>query len=283
MKGMVISLIIVLLLLSISCAQSTVPTPATETTPDSPQTPTPTPVPTPSQDTDIYTEDWAINQVTAYLNDLAKSPEAIRYLADLNSRGWFEGIYSEGEVDQDFAGHKYSGWQVYYRLTGSPSREYWGNLNWATLKDGYVTEGSNDALRVKADLIELSESTSAPTQKPDYETVTFTLEPDGDHMFPVYLKSDQTLYLTWFVKEGERVWFYILTPSNINLGFYENGQYANGTLTKDACQGFTEGRTVFSPSEYGWGEGYYEMFVTSYGTIPTEVVVNYWIEDTSSS
>jgi hypothetical protein len=91
-------------------------------------------------------------------------------------------------------------------------------------------------------------------RKPDYETVIFTIEPDSDHMSSIYVKSDQTLYLTSFVKKGESVWFHILTPSNINLGFYENGQYTNGTPTKDACQGFTEGRTVFSPSAYGWGE-----------------------------
>jgi hypothetical protein len=137
-------------------------------------------------------------------------------------------------------------------------------------------------LRVKADLLELSRSTSAQIQKPDYETITFTLEPDSDYMFSIYVKSGQTLYLTWFVKEGDNVWFNILTPSKISLGFYENGQYADGTLSKDSCQGFTEGRTVFSPSEYGWGEGYYEMLVTSYGTILSEVVVNYWLEDTPS-
>lgn len=282
MKKMVIGLILVFLLVSGSCSQSQAPVPATEGIPASPQASIPISTPAPSPDAPTYTKDWARNQVASYLNGLAKSPDAIRYLADLNSQGWFESTFNESEVDQDFTGHKYSGWQVYYRLTGSPSREYWGNLNWATFKDGYVTEGSNDALRVKADLLELIEPKSPLTQKPGYETVTFTLEPDGDHMFPVYVKSDQTLHLTWFVKEGEKVWFHILTPSNINLGFYEDGQYANGTLTRDTCQGFPEGRTVFSPSEYGWGEGYYEMFVTSYNTIPLEVEVNYWIEDTSS-
>jgi hypothetical protein len=276
----VIVLIPILLMALASCSQSIEPS----FKPVPPQTPNPTPTstPTPSPETNTYTEDWATNQVSNYLNNLATRPEAIRYLADLNSEGWFEGEFYESEVDQDLGGHSYSGWQVYYRPTGSPSREYWGNLNWATFKDGYVTEGSNDALRVKADLLELNEPKSPLTQKPGYETVTFTLEPDSDHMFPIYVKSDQTLHLTWFVKEGEKVWFHILTPSNINLGFYENGQYANGTLTPDTCQGFPEGRTVFSPSEYAWGEGYYEMFVTSYSTIPLEVEVNYWIEDTSS-
>jgi len=103
------------------------------------------------------TAGWAHNQVSAYLNSLAESPDAIRYLAELNSQGYFESRFQEGEVDQDFGGHKYSGWSVYYKPNNRPSREYWDNLNWAVCKDGYVVEGSNDTLLVKADLIELSQ------------------------------------------------------------------------------------------------------------------------------
>lgn len=104
-----------------------------------------------------YTAGWAQNQVSAYLNSLAKSPDAIRYLAELNSQGYFESRFHEGEVDQDLGGHKYSGWSVYYKPNNRPSREYWDNLNWAVCKDGYVVEGSDDALSVKADLIELNQ------------------------------------------------------------------------------------------------------------------------------
>lgn len=131
------------------------------------------PVPPPVPQVTTYTAEWAEGQVSAYLNSFAKSPDAIRYLAELNSQGYFESRFSQSEVDQDLGGHKYSGWQVYYRLTGRLSKEYWGNLNWAICKDGYVAEGSNDALLIKADLIELSQSpppspTPMPTPKPEY-------------------------------------------------------------------------------------------------------------------
>ncbi|MBA7715406.1 hypothetical protein ES703_124449 [subsurface metagenome] len=104
-----------------------------------------------------YTANWAKNQVFAYLNSLAQGPDAMKYLAELNSQGYFEIRFSQSEVDQDFGGHKYSGWQVYYRPTGISPKEYWDNLNWAVFKDGYVVEGSSGALLVKTDLIELSQ------------------------------------------------------------------------------------------------------------------------------
>ncbi|APV43876.1 hypothetical protein Dform_00521 [Dehalogenimonas formicexedens] len=105
----------------------------------------------------VLDQNWAISKVNAYLNGLASSPNAIRYLADLSSQTWVEAIYLESAVGQDVLGHPYSGWQVYFRPTGGPpiSRTYWGNLNWAVARDGFVSEGSNDALRVKADLLEL--------------------------------------------------------------------------------------------------------------------------------
>lgn len=277
-----IVLVALLLVLLISCApKSPGQIEATETTSSETPSPTSASTPTPSTESTPFSEVWATNQVTFYLNDLAKSPEAIRYLANLSSQGGFEGTYYESEIDQDYGGHKYSGWQVYYRPTGSPSKQYWGNLNWATFKDGYVTEGSNDAMRVKADLLELNENESVSNSLNDsqYETVTFTVEADGDYMFPIYLNNKQTLHLTWFVKEGERVWFHILTPSGKSLGFYEDGQFANGTLHEDVCQGFTEGKTIFSPSDYKWGEGYYEMYITADSGFASEVEVNYWIED----
>jgi len=120
-------------------------------------------------------------------------------------------------------------------------------------------------------------STLEPSMQ--YKIVSSTLEGNGEYMFPIYLRNDQTLNISWFVKEGEKVWFHIFTPSDKNLGFYENGQYANGTLSEGFCQGFTEGRTKFSPSEYGWGEGYYQMFVTSNYTSYSRVEVQYWIDE----
>jgi len=144
------TLLIATLLFLGACAPTPAPAPAP--TPAPAPAPAPTPVPAPTPETATYTGQWAQAQVSAYLYNLAKSPDAMRHLADLG--GYFETRFSENEVDLDYGGHKYSGWQVYLR---KPSR-YPDNLNWAVFKDGYVTEGSNDALRVKADLIELSQS-----------------------------------------------------------------------------------------------------------------------------
>ena len=281
-----IALISILLVALVSCSpQSPATTPIIEATPSEIPSPTPSLTPTPSSEGTPFSANWATNQVTFYLNELANSPEAIRYLADLSSQGWFEGRYYGSESEEDYGGHKYSGWQVYYHPTGSPPRDYWGNLNWATFSDGFVTEGSNDALRVKADLLELNENESLSDSPNDsqYETVTFSIEADGEYMFTIYLNNEQTLHLNWFVTEGERVWFHILTPSGTNLGFYEDGQFAGRTLQEDVCQGFTEGRTIFSPSEYGWGEGYYEMYITADTGFASEVQVNYWVEEGSPS
>ena len=122
-----------------------------------PAPPAPSPTPAPEPETTTYTAEWAEGQVFAYLNSLAESPDAIRYLAELNSQGYFTSRFHQSEVDQDLAGHKYSGWSVYYEPNSHPSREYWDNLNWAVCKDGYVVEGSNGALLVKADLMKLSQ------------------------------------------------------------------------------------------------------------------------------
>ena len=84
--------------------------------------------------------------------------------------------------------------------------------------------------------------------------------------------------LIYTVKDGGKVWFHIITPSGIDLGFYEDGHYANGTLEEGYCQAFEEGKTIFNSSEYGWGEGYYQMFVSSLNTPHSEIEVQYWIE-----
>jgi len=106
-----------------------------------------------------YDDEWAKAQVIFYLENLAESAEAIRYLADLIDVGWLEARYDDYYVDSEFGGHKDSGWDVYFRPydRNKLKYEYWGNLNWNVFKDNYVTEGSDDALRVKADLLELNQ------------------------------------------------------------------------------------------------------------------------------
>ncbi len=118
----------------------------------------------------------------------------------------------------------------------------------------------------------------SPTREPQYRTLAFNLGADGKYMFPIYLADKQTLHLFWWVRGGDKVWFHILTPTNKALGFYEDGTFADGTLQEGFTQGFTEGMTTFSPSQYGWGEGYYQMFITD-GAPSGEMEVQYWIED----
>ena len=147
MKKLIIGLLFILLIGSFSCSDL----PVSQTTFEPMTSPTTT-----MYEISMYTEQWAESCVISYLNGLAQSPEAIRYLADLSSQTYVESIFSENEVGQEFEGHEYSGWQVYHRSTGTTTKEYWQNLNWAVFKDGFVAEGSNDAMRVKADLLELS-------------------------------------------------------------------------------------------------------------------------------
>ena len=119
---------------------------------------------------------------------------------------------------------------------------------------------------------------------PEYKTEKISIEPNKQHVFPIYLKNDQTLHLLWFVDNvynGPKVWFHIITPSGISLGFYKDGKYANNTLEPGFCQGFTGGRTIFSPSEYGWGEGYYQLSLNTASQTDevVDVEVQYWVED----
>lgn len=151
MKKLIIGMVFILLIGSFSCSDLPVsqttfaPTTFSRTLTSNEVTEVPT-----------YSEEWAWSCIISYLNGLAQSPEAIRYLADLYSQTHVESIFAENEVGQKFEGHEYSGWQVYLRSIGKTTKEYWQNLNWAVFKDGFVTEGSNDAMRVKADLIELN-------------------------------------------------------------------------------------------------------------------------------
>ena len=122
-------------------------------------------------------------------------------------------------------------------------------------------------------------TTQVPGQ-PEYIILTYTVEPGvQDYVFlsPIYLRNDQTLHLFWIVKEDKDVWFHIHTPSNIFLGFYTDGEFANGTLSEGFCQGFPAGATTFSPSDYDWGEGYYDLLVSEVSN-PLTIEVRYWIE-----
>jgi len=113
----------------------------------------------------------------------------------------------------------------------------------------------------------------------EYQTKTFTLEEDEDYSFPVYVRNDEQLHIIWRTDNTESLaWFHVHTPSGKSLGFYEDeGQYANGTLEDGNCQGMSEGKTQFSPSEYDWEEGYYTIMVNKYDEDPVNVTVEYWV------
>ncbi len=114
----------------------------------------------------------------------------------------------------------------------------------------------------------------------EYHVASFAIEPDGHYEFSIYVREEETLFLSWQVKEGEAVWFHIITPLGKSLGFYEYqpGNLAHGTLSDGLCQAFKGGMTVFSPSESDWGEGYYKVDVNSRPSSPAKVEVWYRIE-----
>jgi len=119
-----------------------------------------------------------------------------------------------------------------------------------------------------------------PAQTPEYHNALFVVGKD-DWSPPIYLRNNEILHLMWRVEGSQdEVWFDIITPSGKTLGFYEaDGQYADGTLEDGFCRGMTSGMTQFSPSDYGWGEGYYIPDITAYGSEePITVRIEYWIE-----
>lgn len=126
-------------------------------------------------------------------------------------------------------------------------------------------------------------SSIAPSKpEPQYHTVTFDLDEDNsEYTFPIYLHNNETLHMYWWVEGSESdVWFHIFTPSGQVFGFYDNeGNFANSTLAEGFTRGMTEGITQFSPSDYGWGEGYYTMSVNDGRSGLITVRVEWWIEE----
>ncbi len=120
---------------------------------------------------------------------------------------------------------------------------------------------------------------SEPAPAAVNHSLSFTLEGEEDYVFQVYLGSTETLDLQWRVEDGEtKVWFHIVTPSGLALGFYDDGSYAAGTLEDDATRGMTVASTRFSPLDYDWGEGYYTMAARKYTDMTVTVTVEYRIE-----
>jgi hypothetical protein len=133
------------------------------------------------------------------------------------------------------------------------------------------------------------EPTPFPTPKPTtslstkYKEVSFTLSvPKGEeydeYSFPIYLKNNQTLHLSWTVEQGDEIWFGFLTPSGKYIGLKDKG-----ILEEGSCSQLGAATIIFKPSEYDWGEGYYEMkphISTGGGHLTqAQVAINYWIDD----
>ena len=100
---------------------------------------------------------------------------------------------------------------------------------------------------------------------PKYHEFSFTLRIPQDPRiysigqvvsdFPIYLTEDQTLHLHfWQEEEGNGIWFSFVTPGGEHVGLT-----ASGHLSECSCCQLVRGSIVFSPSQYGWGEGYYLM------------------------
>lgn len=129
-----------------------------------------------------------------------------------------------------------------------------------------------------------SQPQTTPPAAPEYHALTFDLfVPEGqqpyhdDYSFPIYIRDDQTLHLTFTVEQGDDIWFGFSTPSGKYIGV---NQYDGGFgFVEGICARLKGGMVVFKPSEHGWGEGYYSM--NPHLSIPgkVRVEVEYWLED----
>jgi hypothetical protein len=109
--------------------------------------------------------------------------------------------------------------------------------------------------------------------------MSFSLDSKSSHGFGIYLRNKDNLHMTWWVKDGSKISYQLITPAGKHYGFCEKGKYAGGTLQDGPSAGLSTGQTIFSPSQYEWGEGYFEFFATSLATTgKTQVEVHYWIE-----
>jgi hypothetical protein len=190
-----------------------------------------------------------------------------------DDEGCPEGVTGESSAD-DFVG------AMEQTLT---SAEKWGLGSYEDVRSGDMRLWLTISMPIETTTNYPQEGATEPpvTVPPiDYQdqekVVSFTVVPKEAYVFSINIKSSQTLHIAWQVTEGGKVWFHIITPSGKSLGFYENGEFADGTLQEGFCQGFTDGRTSFSPSQYNWGEGDYQIYVTSVSG--SQIEVRYWTE-----
>lgn len=156
MKLGIFILVFSLVMALLTACQSVAP--VTTTRAMTPQVPITQATTTQPSVTSTFTSSWATNQTMTYLYSLATSPAALRYLSDLLSQTTSQTNYSGWSQKNDtIMGHRSSGWKVQLtKSSSSLSRDYWSDLNWGVCQDGYVVELPGNALKVKADLLELN-------------------------------------------------------------------------------------------------------------------------------
>jgi hypothetical protein len=107
--------------------------------------------------------------------------------------------------------------------------------------------------------------------------------PEDIHLFTIYLKANQRLHFTFSITQGQSA-FWFATPYGKNIRLNTSGNLVETNLHDGEF--IQLGNIVFKPSDYGWGEGNYEMtFGISdlgqnlNGENKAQVQVEYWIED----
>ncbi len=107
--------------------------------------------------------------------------------------------------------------------------------------------------------------------------------PEDIHLFPIYLTNNQRLHFTFSVTRGQPAFFFA-TPTGKNIRLNTSGELVETNLHDGEF--IQLGNVIFKPSDYGWGEGYYEMTfgISDIGQYPNgenkaQVEVEYWTED----
>jgi hypothetical protein len=129
---------------------------------------------------------------------------------------------------------------------------------------------------------------SVSAQLPQHQLFTIDMLanfqlPDDIRVFPIYIKSNQRLHFTFSVTQGQAA-FWFKTPTGKNIRLNTAGNLVETNLHDGEF--IQLGNVIFKPSDYGWGEGDYEMtFGISdigenlNGENKAQVQVEYWIED----
>ncbi len=128
-----------------------------------------------------------------------------------------------------------------------------------------------------------SDGSGAPATLPQHYTLSFTLEPTQNrYSFPIYLRTDWTLHISWWTDEGDReVAFGFIAPCGDQYGYTGTGSlpaWQPGLIHPES-----EGSTVlelakYHGTSYKFDNGYYE-FIAYGGSAATHWHVQYWIED----